>query len=426
MKKEILLLGLLFLLGFQVSVNAQDLKVSDVQNIGCIDKTKTSENSMSQSISLLKEGNILSVHLYNYMSCCDTEDFKVTPNIIESNNGGACSVSVSIESIGENIADCICPYNISFTIHDLETNSFNLSCWWFKGQVNLTEGEQLILTNEYYPEGTKWTEIRLDTLKYDSWYSKDGDEWVPNFETVEYYVKGTYKYEKWLFPSKCVYTNGPEWTDSLTLYLFEDNYYAPDMGVLATVPAFKENGTPISPEQTYYFDWCEGMMISFWELENSKTTINLGKIEEIKEGDFGGIKSLKYADVNGVRVVQGIGVTTWNDGECLFGPIKPYQTLASFKEGFPQSERNYRSMLVHFERNGEVLYDMWPKDIPSGIETPSESKYIYSTLPNSLYDLQGRMIRGQESNSTINSQLSPVNSLRKGIYIQNGKKIAVK
>ena len=25
---------------------------------------------------------------------------------------------------------------------------------------------------EYYPEGTKWTEIRLDTLKYDNWYSK--------------------------------------------------------------------------------------------------------------------------------------------------------------------------------------------------------------------------------------------------------------
>ena len=47
-------------------------------------------------------------------------------------------------------------------------------------------------TTKYFPEGTKWTEIRLDTLKYDSWYSKVGDEWVPNFETIEYYVKGEY------------------------------------------------------------------------------------------------------------------------------------------------------------------------------------------------------------------------------------------
>ena len=50
----------------------------------------------------------------------------------------------------------------------------------------------VLFAQEYYPEGTKWTEIRLDTLKYDSWYSKVDDEWVPNFETIEYYVKGEY------------------------------------------------------------------------------------------------------------------------------------------------------------------------------------------------------------------------------------------
>ena len=79
---------------------------------------------------------------------------------------------------------------------------------------------QTVNTQEYYPEGTKWTEIRLDTLKYDSWYSKVGDQWVPNFETIEYYVKGEYTTmygEKY----KCVYTNGPEWTDSLTLGIQE-------------------------------------------------------------------------------------------------------------------------------------------------------------------------------------------------------------
>ena len=73
---------------------------------------------------------------------------------------------------------------------------------------------QTVNTQEYYPEGTKWTEIRLDTLKYDSWYSKVGDEWVPNFETIEYYVKGEYVKKEWddsnIF--KKVYTNGPEWT----------------------------------------------------------------------------------------------------------------------------------------------------------------------------------------------------------------------
>ncbi|HAE24530.1 MAG TPA: hypothetical protein DCG33_04255 [Prevotellaceae bacterium] len=56
-------------------------------------------------------------------------------------------------------------------------------------------------------------------------------------------------------------------------------------------------------------------------------------------------------------MIQGIGVVTWNDGECIFGPLKPYDALP-----LPHEEsRHYRSMLVHFERNGEVLYDVWPR-----------------------------------------------------------------
>ena len=79
---------------------------------------------------------------------------------------------------------------------------------------------------EYFPEGTKWTEIRMDTTKYDSWYSKVGDEWVPNFETIEYYVKGEadrFTLDRNTKSFKCIYTDGPERSDSLTLYLYEGN-----------------------------------------------------------------------------------------------------------------------------------------------------------------------------------------------------------
>lgn len=65
--------------------------------------------------------------------------------------------------------------------------------------------QTILFAQEYFPDGTKWTEIRLDTLKYDSWYSKDGDEWVPNYEIVEYYVKGEYVDEKGLVKHTNVY-----------------------------------------------------------------------------------------------------------------------------------------------------------------------------------------------------------------------------
>ena len=219
-------------------------------------------------------------------------------------------------------------------------------------------------TQDYFPEGTKWTEIRLDTLKYDSWYSKVGDEWVPNFETIEYYVQGDCPDRDWIY--KKVYTNGPEWTDSLTLMIQE----AHD-SVLVSVLVHDYDGKSyvLWPGEAYQFDWSVGKGLYYENILMQNTTsisphqYNYGIVDEIKEGDFGGVKPLKYVDLNGNRIIQGIGITEWNDGECLFGPPDPYSALAQYEsyhwESYP--ERHYRSMLVHFERNGEVLYDVWPE-----------------------------------------------------------------
>ena len=222
----------------------------------------------------------------------------------------------------------------------------------------------------YFPEGTKWTEIRLDTLMYDSWYSKVNGEWVPNFETIEYRVQGEYIDESQSDKYSCVYTNGSEWTDSLTLLIYggksenEINWYG-----LVTVAAFN-NGQLLWPfcGQMYPLSFEVGTPLSSLSIETAGATgggwpwewDEYGIVEEIKEGDFGGVRPLNYSDVNGIRFIQGIGVASWNDGECIFGPLKPYEVLSGV--GMVESnDRHYRSMLVHFERNGEVLYDVWPE-----------------------------------------------------------------
>ena len=190
------------------------------------------------------------------------------------------------------------------------------------------------------------------------------------------------------------------------------------------------NGT-LCAGTAYQFDWSVGKGIYFEDIMSSNTTgipryyCYYGIIDEIKEDYFGSICPLKYVDLDGKapecgkwdspqnvdtqggRIIQGIGITEWNDGECLFGPPNPYFALQMSSEG-GEPERHYRSMLVHFERNGEVLYDVWPEKGATNVKTVSKE----STLATStLYNLQGQRLTDKP---------------RKGVYIQNGKKVVIK
>lgn len=697
MKRGLLFCVLVFLMGARVAVNAQEPTLSDVQNSGCLNKVNGKMAMVDEpipTIILTKEGNVLSVQLLNYEANCATEGFNVTHSISGGSDGAPYSVSVSVEPyIGEDYADCYCPYNVSFTIRDWKVSSFQFSCWWYTGQVNLTEGEPLVLEYkienvvidgmyfkllkvmhkamlmswesgkgelripsevsyegetysvtsissssfegnitkitvpntirsmdfdndniiysnpfvlckslewieveegcplfssvegvlfnkdktmligypaaspresytvpegvtsvrsgafsynqhlqkltipdavqsfgyaaffecksleevklplglnviqmylfkncqslrsvdipksvtvivdcafegcrglkdvycyadsvprtengafynssiasatlhvpagsiekyktttpwsnfrnivaltttpvQYFPEGTRWIEIRLDTVKYDSWYSRVGDEWVPNFETVEYYVKGEYKDKYWDNPFKCVYTNGIEWTDSLSLMLWEGKFNGESQCVLATVPPNSSNDADtyvLWPGNAYQFDWSIGMMLIFEDIMSANCScifppdkFDYGVIEDIKEGDFGGVRPLKYADVNGVRIIQGIGVAEWNDGECLFGPVKPYEAIAS-SYGYAIDARNYRSMLVYFERDGEVLYNVWPERETVSFTQGQMATIILPTTPDASKGRYYRLDRCEKDKIIFEEELQP-------------------
>ena len=285
---------------------------------------------------------------------------------------------------------------------------------------------------EYYPEGTKWTEIRLDTLKYDNWYSEVGNEWAPNFETIEYYVQGEYLERYDDVPLKCVYTNGPTWTDSLSLLVRERMY---DNMVEVNVPLFYEDNwgrlltVPSSPE-IYQFDWSVGKGLYYRDLMDFNSTgaypylYYYGVINEIKEGDFGGVRPLKYVDLDGRapydpqepgntdtkggRIIQGIGITEWNDGECLFGPPNPYLALSNHAY---LPERHYRSMLVHFERNGEVLYDVWPEkpvaSEPVAFTAGQIATIILPTAPDASKGKYYRLDRYEDGQIIFEQEIQP-------------------
>jgi len=149
--KKLLFLFILMLLRTALNVveaQGQELTISDKQNSGCLSRTRGYEDEEEpiSTIILTKEGSILSVEAQNIISNCATSDFVVKSNISEGNDGSPCTLSVIVAPVtGELVADCLCPFNVSFTIHDLEPNSFYLDCLWYKGLVELTEGETLML-----------------------------------------------------------------------------------------------------------------------------------------------------------------------------------------------------------------------------------------------------------------------------------------
>ena len=278
---------------------------------------------------------------------------------------------------------------------------------------------------KYFPEGTKWTEIRLDREKYDSWYSQVGDEWIPNFETVEYQIQGSYIKDFWkdgdFKTFNCVHTNSTENSDSLFLILYEGGHDWEDNDWVEVTPYFYDEDHMLWPGQAYMFNWEIGTSLYSRTIEASNCTDmdedgthEFGMITEIMEGSFGGVKPLKYVEMNGVRIIQGIGVTEWNDGECLFGPVDPYTALCTFQPGMDFEERHYRSMLVYFERDGDVLYNMWPDKNGNGIHPIANEKIRNGGI---TYDLSGRRVDAKAYENE---------KLKKGIYIKDGRKLMVR
>ena len=180
------LLSLFILMLSPMLANAQT--VSDVQIGGCLSETRAEEAQIVPTIVLTKEGNVLSVQLLNYESNCGTTDFIVTPKI-STNEGETWSLTVNVDPVVPQGMWCTCPFNVSFTVRDLEPNSFYLKCWWYEGMVELTDGEPLVL--EYKMENVTIDGISFKLIKVMhkamlmNWPSDEDELRIPSEVTFE-------------------------------------------------------------------------------------------------------------------------------------------------------------------------------------------------------------------------------------------------
>ena len=145
MEKKVVFLCLA--LFYTLSFMAQESDVSDLLKSDCLTKAPEVVNESLPTIILTKEGKILSVQVQNFKCNCGTRDFDVKSDISGGNDNDPYSLSISIVPVIPAAMDCICPFNISFTVRDFEPNSFYLECWFYEGQVELKEGEPLVLND---------------------------------------------------------------------------------------------------------------------------------------------------------------------------------------------------------------------------------------------------------------------------------------
>ena len=290
-----------------------------------------------------------------------------------------------------------------------------------------------VQAQSYLNNRSRWTEIRLDTLLYDSWYSavetEAGTTYVPNFEIVEYKINSemqAFEYEWGSYDLQDVIATTPEGHSRLVCYrcysLDKEGVYQGTYDQFTHI-AIRNQAEPFAvmePAETYcWADWKVGEDLYFIDLFTSQTTgfprtTPYGKIVEVGKDFFGGAKPLEYALLdNGRRIIKGIGVTTWNGKECIVGPAYVNECADWYvNDNILQDEAkmdeikntHHRSMLVRFEHDGEVLYNMWPNakgEIAQGVPQIAGAQKA-----KGIYDLQGRKLTRQPD---------------KGMYIEGGK-----
>ena len=290
-----------------------------------------------------------------------------------------------------------------------------------------------VQAQSYLNNRSRWTEIRLDTLLYDSWYSavetEEGTTYVPNFEIVEYKINSemqAFEYEWGSYDLQDVIATTPDGHSRLVCYrcysLDKEGVYQGTYDQFTHI-AIRNQAEPFAvmePAETYcWADWNVGEDLYFIDLFTSQTTgfprtTPYGKIVEVGKDFFGGAKPLEYALLdNGRRIIKGIGVTTWNGKECIVGPAYVNECADWYvNDNILQDEAkmdeikntHHRSMLVRFEHDGEVLYNMWPN--AKGEITQGVPQIAGAQKAKGIYDLQGRKLTRQPD---------------KGLYIEDGK-----
>lgn len=126
--------------------DSENVLVSDITNSGCLTRSRSNSNQESRSIVLKKEGDIITCEFRNFQSNCSVRDFNVNTNVLTAQDKvDTLMINVTRVTEKDELSTCICPFNISFVIRNVDANDYYLQCWFYKGAVSFKQGDTLVL-----------------------------------------------------------------------------------------------------------------------------------------------------------------------------------------------------------------------------------------------------------------------------------------
>ena len=128
--------------------NASDIpEISDIKNTGCLSKTRA---ITSPVLLMTKEGDVVTCELQGYYANCGVDYFNIASDYKEGKDAPD-SLFLDVSPVVPSAMDCTCPYNVSFTIHNVKADSFFLYCWVHTGMVSFKQSSQvkLEISREY-------------------------------------------------------------------------------------------------------------------------------------------------------------------------------------------------------------------------------------------------------------------------------------
>lgn len=120
---------------------ADSIEVGDIQNSGCTDRTRASS---SRSLTMTKEGDIVTCEINGIVANCGVDYFDIKTEYAQGKDIPD-SLFVDVTPVVRSTKDCTCSYNVSFTIRNVKSDNFYMYYFPFMGMVSFKESNQVTL-----------------------------------------------------------------------------------------------------------------------------------------------------------------------------------------------------------------------------------------------------------------------------------------